>query len=154
MERISFNKAPNIYAAMAHVQNVVDNSELDYKLLELMRTRVSQLNGCAYCLDMHYKEAVHAGEDYLRLISVSAWREAPYYSKQEQAVLEFAEKLTVMNPNENNDEIHDKLNEFFSKEEIADLTLAVIQINSWNRLVKSFGPIPGKHKVRAMADGV
>lgn len=154
MERISFNKIPDIYAAMTQVQKVVDNCGLDYKLLELMRMRVSQLNGCAYCLDMHYKEAVHAGEDVLRLVSVSAWKEAPYYTEQEQAVLEFAERLTVMSPNANNDDIHDGLSKFFGKEEIAHLTLAVTQINSWNRLVKSFGPIPGKHEVAKKTETV
>jgi len=89
MERISFNELPaGFYAAMTRVQTYVDNCGLDIILLELMRMRVSQINGCAYCLDMHYKEAIHAGESAQRLISVSAWREAPYYSEKEQAVLE------------------------------------------------------------------
>jgi len=149
MERISYNEMPaGIYESMLQVQKFIDSSNLDFKLLELMRTRVSQINGCAYCLDMHYKEAIHAGEDHLRLISVSAWREAPYYSEKEQAVLAFAERLTRMPEEESNEDIHDELIEHFTKEEIAILTLAVAQINSWNRLVKSFGPVPGKYKVR------
>ncbi|WP_207420534.1 carboxymuconolactone decarboxylase family protein [Desertivirga brevis] len=149
MERISFSKLPaGVYESMTHVQNVIDNYGLDFKLLELMRMRVSQINGCAYCLDMHYKEAIHAGEEPLRLMSISAWRETPYYSPTEQAVLAFAERLTKMPDGEHNDDIHDELNKYFSKDDIAILTLAVAQINSWNRLVKSFGPVPGKYKVR------
>lgn len=150
MERIKYSELPaGLYEAMSHVQNYVDGCGLDVILLELMRTRVSQLNGCAYCLDMHSKEAIHAGESIQRLISVSVWREVPYYSEKEQAVLEFAERLTRMADNDHNEDIHDKLSAHFSKQEIANLTLAVAQINSWNRWVKSFGPTPGNYKVKS-----
>jgi AhpD family alkylhydroperoxidase len=115
--------------------------------MELMRIRVSQINSCAYCLDMHYKEAIHAGENPIRLISVSAWRETPYYTPQEQAALAFAEHLTHMPAEENSDHIHDELKKYFTPEEIANITMTVIQINSWNRLVRSFGPTPGNYKV-------
>jgi AhpD family alkylhydroperoxidase len=148
MERISFNKLPKgFYSAMNQVQTYIDNCGLDFTLLELMRTRVSQINGCAYCLDMHFKEAIEAGETMLRLISVSAWREAPYYTPQEKAVLAFAERLTIMPEGETNEDIHDELSKHFTQDEIANLTLAVVQINSWNRLVKSFGPVPGNYQV-------
>mgnify|MGYP003576686837 FL=1 len=148
MERIAYHEQPEgLYQAMKQVQDFIDKSGLDHRLLELIRTRVSQINGCAYCLDMHFKEAVHAGEDPIRLISVSAWREAPYYSGQEQAVLAFAERLTHMKPEEHSEDIHDELLKYFNKQEIAYLTLAVTQINSWNRITKSFGPVPGKYKV-------
>lgn len=147
-ERISFNELPEgLYEAMKKVQNYIDNCGLDLKLLELMRMRVSQINSCAYCLDMHFKEGIHAGETALRLISVSAWRETPYYSPKEQAVLEFAEKLTHMPMEEHSHDIHAKLEEHFSKDQIANLTLAIVQINSWNRIVRSFGFIPGNYKV-------
>ncbi|MFD2162247.1 carboxymuconolactone decarboxylase family protein [Paradesertivirga mongoliensis] len=148
MERITYSEWPEgLYPALKQVQDYIDRSGLDHRMLELMRTRVSQINDCAYCLDMHFKEAVHAGEDPIRLISVSAWRETPYYSPQERAVLEFAERLTQMRPEEDSADIHDKLRKYFSQQEIALLTLAVIQINSWNRLKRSFGSIPGKYKV-------
>ena len=147
MERIAFNKLPaGFYAALNHVQNYVDNCGLDFTLLELVRLRVSQLNGCAFCLDMHSKDALNHGESFQRLISVSAWRETPYYTPQEQAALAFAERLTVINNLEDNDDIHEELNQYFSKDEIANLTLAIIQINSWNRLVKSIGPVPGNYQ--------
>ena len=148
MERISYQEQPEgLYSAMKQVQNYIDSCGLDHLLLELMRTRVSQINGCAYCLDMHFKEAIHAGEDPIRLISVSAWREAPYYSAKEQAALAFAERLTRLPEEEHSDDIHDELLQHFSKHEIAYLTLAVAQINSWNRLTKSFGPVPGRYEV-------
>jgi AhpD family alkylhydroperoxidase len=147
MERITFKEAPGVYNALKHGQDYVDNCGLDHKLQKLIKFRVSQINSCAYCLDMHYKEAIHIGETPLRLISLSAWRETPYYTQKERAVLAFAETLTHMPAEENSDSIHDELNKYFTKEEIANITMAVIQINSWNRLVRSFGPVPGNYKV-------
>jgi AhpD family alkylhydroperoxidase len=151
MERISFKDAPGVYQALKQGQNYVDDCGLDVKLVELINFRVSQINGCAYCLDMHYKEAIHEGETPLRLISVSAWRETTYYTPAERAALAFAETLTHMPPESNSDGIHEELNKYFSKEEIINLTMAVIQINSWNRLVRSFGPVAGLYKVPAAA---
>ena len=147
MERITFNDAAGIYAALRKGQDYVDNCGLEKELVKLVQFRVSQINSCAYCLDMHYKEAMHEGIDPVKLVSVSAWREAPYYSPKEQAVLAFAELLTHMPPEQHSDSIHDELSKYFSKEEIADLTMAVIQINSWNRLTRSFGSVPGRYKV-------
>jgi AhpD family alkylhydroperoxidase len=149
MERISFKEVPGVYNALKQGQNYVDSCGLDLTLLELIRLRVSQINSCAYCLDMHYKEAIQAGESPLRLISVSAWRETNYYSPKEQTALAFAETLTHMPAEENSDSIHEELNKYFTKEEIANLTMAIVQINSWNRLVRSFGPVPGLYKVPA-----
>lgn len=151
MERISFKEASGVYNALKQGQNFVENCGLDQKLLELIYMRVSQINSCAYCLDMHYKKGVHAGESPIRLISVSAWRETNYYSPQEQAVLAFAETLTHMPAEENSEAIHEGLNKYFTKDEIANITMAVIQINSWNRLVRSFGSVAGLYKVPAAA---
>jgi AhpD family alkylhydroperoxidase len=151
MERITFKDAAGVYNALKQVQNYIDQCGLDFKLLELLRMRVSQINSCAYCLDMHYKKAIHAGESPIRLISVSAWRETNYYTPQERAVLAFAESLTHLRAEESSDNIHDELNKYFSKDEIANLTLAVIQINSWNRLTRSFGSEAGHFKVPAVA---
>ena len=134
--------------AMRHVQRYIDGAGLDRRLLELMRTRVSQINSCAYCLDMHHKDALHAGETIQRLISVSVWRETPYYSPKERAVLAFAEFLTHM-PEEHDDaHVHDELLLHFTKPEIALLSLAIAQINSWNRIVRSAGMVPGSYMVR------
>jgi alkylhydroperoxidase AhpD family core domain len=146
MERITFKDAQGVYNALKIGQDYVD-SHVDPKLKKLIQFRVSQINSCAYCLDMHYKEAMHEGIDPIKLISVGVWRETPYYTAKEQAVLAFAEHLTHMPAEVNSHNIHDELNKYFTKEEIANLTLAIIQINSWNRLVRSFGPTPGKFKV-------
>lgn len=147
MERITFNDAAGVYAALRKGQDYVDNCGLEKELVKLIQFRVSQINSCAYCLDMHYKEAMHEGIDPIKLISVSAWREAPYYSPKEQAVLAFAEVLTHMAPEQHSHDIHHELSKYFSKAEIANLTIAIIQINSWNRLTRSFGSVAGKYKV-------
>jgi AhpD family alkylhydroperoxidase len=148
MTRITEADLPaGLIDAMRHVQRYIDRSGLDARLLELMRTRVSQINSCAYCLDMHHKLALHAGETVQRLISVSAWREAPYYSKKEQAVLAFAERLTHLPAEADNENLHDELLQHFTKPEIALLSLAVAQINSWNRLMCSFATVAGNFKV-------
>jgi AhpD family alkylhydroperoxidase len=147
MERISQKEAGAAYQQMLQLQQFVDKSGFDKKLMSLLKFRVSQINSCAYCIDMHYKEAIHAGETPLRVISVSAWRETPYYTPEERAVLAFAETLTHLRPEENSDDIHDDLDKFYSKEQIAVLTLAIVAINGWNRIVRSFGPVPGRYKV-------
>ncbi len=133
---------------LTNVEKYIDKSGLDKKLLELVRFRVSQINSCAYCLDMHFKEAVYLGETEKRLYSVSAWRETPFYSDMERAVLAFAEVLTRLPEEENSDHIHDELLQYFSKAEIGYLTLCIAQINTWNRVVRSFGPVPGNYQVR------
>jgi AhpD family alkylhydroperoxidase len=151
MERISQKDAQGVVQQMLQMQQYVDSLGIDKKLLHLVRFRVSQINSCAYCIDMHFKEGIHDGDTPLRLISVSVWRETPYYTPQERAALAFAEELTHLRPEEDSEHIHDELSKYFSKEQIAHLTLAIIQINSWNRLVRSFGPTPGNYKVPAPA---
>jgi len=146
MVRITTKEAAGVYAALLKGQEFVDNCGLDPRLVALISFRVSQINSCAHCLDMHYKEAVHMGEGPVKVISVSAWRETPYYTPKEQAALAFAEYLTHMPSEHRSEGIHDELSLYFTKEEIASLTMVVIQINSWNRLVRSFGSEPGKYK--------
>jgi alkylhydroperoxidase AhpD family core domain len=149
-ERITIQDYPaGLLDGMRKTQDFIENSGLSPGLLELLYMRVSQINSCAYCIDMHYKKGLHYGETPLRLISVSAWRETPYYAEKEQAVLEFAEKLTHMPQEEHSDSILAALEKHFSKQEIAILSLAVAQINSWNRLMRSFGAVPGNFKVAA-----
>lgn len=148
MERIRQDEVPqNLLTPLLKGEEIVAKSGLDHRLLELMRVRVSQINGCAHCLDMHYKTAVHLGESAQRLISVSAWRETPYYSEKERAVLAFAERMTLLYGDDHIEDIHEDLLKHFTKDQIAWLTLAVVLINGWNRLVRSFGPTPGNYKV-------
>lgn len=147
MERISYGDAsPKLFPVLLKVQEYVDNCGIDPKLLHLLRMRVSQINSCAYCLDMHFKEGIEDGETPLRLVSVSAWRETPYYTPEEQAVLAFAETLTRLPEEQHSHHIHDELNKYYNKEEIANLTVAITQINTWNRIVRSFGTVPGKYQ--------
>lgn len=117
---------------------------LDPKLIELIDFRISTINGCAYCLDMHYKDAIALGESEQRLYSLSAWRECPYYSEKERAALAYAEAVTA---NAVDDNTYEAIERFFSKKEIADLTLAITTINQWNRFNVTFRTVPGEYKV-------
>lgn len=148
MERITYQDIPEgLISAVLKLQGYINKSGLDHKLHEMLCMRVSQINGCAYCLDMHYKEAIHAGEEPLRLISLPAWRETTYYTPKEQAALAFAEYLTRLPDNGDHEHIHEELGKHFSKQEIAILTLAISQTNTWNRLNISFGTVAGNYKV-------
>ncbi|MGI9542416.1 MAG: carboxymuconolactone decarboxylase family protein [Cyclobacteriaceae bacterium] len=147
-ERISYYELPQEFLEGLHkTEAYLKSSGLDLKLLELMKYRISQINGCAYCIDMHHKEAIHLGETELRVHSLAAWRECPFYDEKERAVLAFAEVLTIANLNAVEDEVYDNLSKFYSKVEIAILTLGITQINTWNRINKVFRSTPGQYKV-------
>jgi AhpD family alkylhydroperoxidase len=130
---------------MLKTEIYLKKSGLDPKMLELIKTRVSQINGCAFCLDMHYKDAIHLGESELRLSTLAGWRECPYYSEKEKTVLALAEALTLHPHVE--DSLFETLSRLFSRAEIADLVLAISQINSWNRLNIAFRSTPGNYQV-------
>src|SRR5205823_10591156 len=104
------------------------------KLLDLVRMRASQINGCAYCLDMHSKDARANGETEQRLYGLDAWRETPYYSARERAALEWTEALTLVSESHVPDEVYEGVREQFSEEELGHLSLAIVGINGWNRL--------------------
>lgn len=147
-ERISYQDInPKLLNSINHVNQYLAQSELDPKLRELINYRVSQINGCAFCLDMHHKELMAMGEEELRLHSLPAWRECPFYTEEEKAALAFAEAVTNANNTDVDDNIYDQLKEFFSESEIADLTVAVTQINTWNRMNEVFRPTPGNYEV-------
>ncbi|CAN5178509.1 carboxymuconolactone decarboxylase family protein [soil metagenome] len=149
MERIpQQDVSKQVYGQLLAIEGYIRTTGFDHKLLELMRFRVSLINNCAYCLDMHFKEAVHAGEDPKRLYSLSAWRETPYYTEEEQAILEFAEALTLVSNHGVSDAIFERMSQHFSTKQIADLTIAVIQINSWNRLTNVTRMEPGNYVVQ------
>lgn len=146
MERISLDETPKgMKEVLLNVEQYIAKSGMDKKLLNLMKMRASQINSCAYCLDMHSKEALHSGETAQRLFALSAWRETPYYSEKERAALAFTEILTRLPEEQSSDHIHDEVSKHFSKEEIAYLTLCIAQINTWNRIVRSFRPLPGNY---------
>ncbi len=125
---------PSAVDAMSRLEHVVHESTLEAALLELVKMRASQLNGCAYCLDMHSKYARARGEDEQRLHVLAAWREAPFYSPRERAALAWCEALTLVSETGAPDAVYRELEEHFDEEEIVALTLAVVAINGWNRL--------------------
>lgn len=125
---------PQGYDAMINLQKVVNQSKLDPKLLMLVVTRASQINGCAHCLDMHTKDALALGEDPQRLHVLAAWKEAPFYSKKERAALAWTEALTLVSQTGAPDNVYAELEKNFSPKEIMELTFAIVAINGWNRL--------------------
>lgn len=108
--------------------------------------RVSQINGCAYCLDMHSKDAIKMGETVQRIIGLDAWREAPYYTDKERAALEWTEAVTLISQNDISDELYGYVREFFDEEELFNLNLAVIAINVWNRMAIPFRAEAGSYQ--------
>ncbi len=134
------------YRAMSQLEHYVRNSGLEASLLELMKIRASQLNGCAYCIDMHTKDARAAGESEQRIYLLSAWREAPFYSERERAALEWTEALTLIADNHVPDDFYERVAAHFSNEELVNLTLAVVTINGWNRIAISFRSEPGTYQ--------
>jgi AhpD family alkylhydroperoxidase len=146
--RIAFTDASKgLLDGLFKTEMYLKRSGIDLKLQELLKYRVSQINGCAYCLDMHHKEAIALGENEQRLHSLAAWRECPYYSAKERAALAYAEAVTNLHQHGITDALFNELSQHFTKAEIADLTLAIANINSWNRLNISFRPVPGDYKV-------
>ncbi len=130
------------------LEKYVGSSGLEKPLLELVKLRASQINGCAYCLDMHTKDARAAGETEQRLYVLNAWREAPFYSDRERAALEWTEAVTLISSTHVPDEIYEKVRPYFSPEELLNLTMAIVAINGWNRLAISFRSEPGTYQVR------
>jgi AhpD family alkylhydroperoxidase len=138
--------APEGLAGLRNLQDYVERCGLEHSLLELVKTRASQINGCAYCLDMHTKDARAAGETEQRLYLLSAWREAPFYSARERAALAWTEAVTRISDGPVEDELYEEVRRQFDEKELTDLTLAVVAINSWNRLAIPFRRSVGSYR--------
>ena len=132
--------------AMLALQREVEISGLEHSLLELVKIRVSQINGCAYCIDMHTKDARALGETEQRIYALSAWRETPFFSDRERAALEWAESVTLVGDSHVPDEIYELVRRHFSEDELVSLTFALVAINGWNRLAVSFRIPPGTYQ--------
>jgi AhpD family alkylhydroperoxidase len=146
VKRISVQNIPEpLLEGMMKIEGYLKTGSLDAKLAELLKYRVSQINGCAYCLDMHHQDALLAGETEQRLHGVSAWRESPFYTPEERAALDYAEVLTLIHGHAVEDSLFETLQSFFSQAQIIEITLAITQINSWNRICKAFGSVPGTY---------
>jgi AhpD family alkylhydroperoxidase len=129
-------------------------ARLERPLFELIKIRASQINGCAYCLDMHTKDARRAGETEQRIYALNAWRETPFFSERERAALEWTEAVTRVADTHVPDEIHQRVAMLFDEAELVALTFAVVVINSWNRLAVSFRPPVGSYQPAAAAASV
>jgi AhpD family alkylhydroperoxidase len=134
-QRIDIGKvAPGVYKAMLGLETYVHQSGLEVSLLNLIKLRASQINGCAYCIDMHWKDARVNGESEQRLYGLDAWRESSYYTDRERAALDWTESVTRVSETHVPDEVYEAVRGHFSEKEQADLTLAIAAINGWNRL--------------------
>lgn len=138
--------SPDAYQAMGGLQRYVDECGLEHGLLELVKMRASQINGCAFCLDMHSKDARAAGETEQRLYLLDAWREADLYSERERAALEWTEAVTRVREGHVPDEAFAAARACFSEPELVDLTMAIVAINGWNRLAIAFRAEAGKYQ--------
>ncbi|KLT69739.1 carboxymuconolactone decarboxylase family protein [Flavobacterium sp. ABG] len=139
-----FEKGQKAIGTLFAITGYLKKSSLDKSLMELIDFRISQINNCAYCLDMHSKEALANGETTQRLFGLSAWKETPYFTKRERIALAYAEAVNACDVP---DEIYNIAQEEFTEEELIDLTLAITTINTWNRINIAFANTPGTYRV-------
>ena len=145
--RIAYNKySPNALHAMYALEKHLKSSTIEEKLLHLVKLRASQINGCAYCIDMHWKDLRAAGETEQRLYGLDAWEESPYYSERERAALAWTEVITRVTEGHVSDEVYEKVRKHLTEKELADLTLAIVAINGWNRLNVAARTVPGAYQ--------
>jgi len=145
--RLSFGAASAAaYRAMMGLERAIHESGLEPKLVHLLKLRASQINGCAYCIDMHWKDARAFGETEQRLYGLDAWREAPYYDERERAALEWIEALTNITDGHVSDEVYERARRQFGEKELVDLALVAVAINGWNRLAIAFRSEAGKYQ--------
>lgn len=138
---------PEGYQAMRTLDNYVKSSGLEPGLVELVKLRASLINGCAYCIDMHTKDARAHGETEQRLYALDAWQETPFYTQRERAALAWTEAVTKVFEGHVPDEVYEMTRKQFTEKELVNLTLAIIAINGWNRLAISFRTVPGSYQV-------
>lgn len=143
------NVAPGALKAMYAVERYVRECGLEPLLLELVKLRASQINGCAYCVDMHTKDARAHGETEQRLYAVVVWREAPFFTERERAALAWTEAVTLVSQEHVPDNVFETASKQFSAKELVDLTMAVIAINGWNRLAIGFRAVAGTYQPAA-----
>ena len=142
--------APAAFHAVLGLEEYIrKSSRLEPSLLELVRMRASQINGCAYCLDMHSKDARARGETEQRLYALNAWSETPFFSDRERAALAWTEAVTLVSQSHVPDSVYEEVREHFTEDELVHLTLAISTINVWNRLCISFRVVPGTYQPKS-----
>ncbi|MBZ5664950.1 MAG: carboxymuconolactone decarboxylase family protein [Acidobacteriia bacterium] len=147
--RIAYAKvAPGAYRAMLGLEEYLHQCGLEESLIHLIKLRASQVNGCAYCIDMHWKDLRALGESEQRLYGLDAWEESPYYTDRERAALAWTEAVTNLRDGHVRDAVYEEVRKHFSEKELADLTLAVAAINAWNRLAIAARTEPGKYQAK------
>ena len=137
--------SPDPYNAMLGLEQKLHSSGLDERLLHMVKLRASMINGCAYCIDMHWKDAVAARETEQRLYGLGAWRESPYYNDRERAALALTEAMTVITDGHVPDDVFEQARAQFSEKEVVDLAWAAAAINAWNRMAITFRAVPGRY---------
>jgi AhpD family alkylhydroperoxidase len=147
-ERVAYAKvAPGTMMAMRTLDQYVTQSGLEPELLDLVKIRASQLNGCAYCVDMHTKDARARGEGEQRLYALPVWHETPFFTDRERAALAWTEAITLLAGHRVTDELYHAGRQHFSEKQLVDLTMAIIAINGWNRLSVAFRTVPGTYQL-------
>ncbi len=142
--------APGATEAMRSLENYVNKSGLEISVIDLVKVRASQINGCAYCIDMHTKDARAHGETEQRLYALDAWRETPFYTDRERAALAWTEAITLISQGHAPDDVYNLAREQFGEKGLVDLTLAIVAINGWNRLAIGFRTVPGTYQPAAL----
>ncbi len=144
--RIDYTKyAQEALKAMLDLEKYIAQSGIDHSLIHLMKLRASQINGCAYCIDMHSIDARALGETEQRLYALNAWRETPFFTDRERAALEWTEAVTMVSETHVPDAAYEDVKKYFSEKEIVDLTIVVSTINMWNRMAISMRAVPGHY---------
>jgi len=150
--RIDYRKhAGEAQKALFALEKYLGECGLEHKLIHLIKMRASQINGCAFCIDMHSKDARALGETEQRLYELEAWRETPFYSDRERAALAWTEAVTLVSETHVPDEVYEEARKQFNEKELVDLTMAVAAINMWNRIAISFRAVPGHYKPSSSA---
>jgi AhpD family alkylhydroperoxidase len=145
--RIEYIKAaPELFKAMRPLDDYVRNCGLEPSLIDLVLIRASQINGCAYCIDMHTKDARARGETEQRIYELDAWRETPFYSEREMAALAWTEAVTLITDGHVPDDVYEEARKQFTEVELVNLTVAISLINAWNRLSIAFRSVPGRYR--------
>ena len=150
LNRISYQETPaKLYELMLNIEAYLKKCGIPSSTIELIKIQASQINACGYCLDMHHKDALKAGASLERLYLLPAWKESPCYSPEEKAALNLTDVLTRLSLSspEQIESAYNKMAEYYSKEEIANIVLVICQINSWNRIALTFGHEPGSYRV-------
>ncbi|NJR55987.1 MAG: carboxymuconolactone decarboxylase family protein [Acaryochloris sp. CRU_2_0] len=150
--RMEFGVKSAAYRGMLQLEQYVRSSGIPSILLELIKIRASQINGCAFCIDMHTKDAKLNGETEQRIYALNAWRETLFFTPEERAVLAFTEGVTLIATHPVSDEIYDEVSRYFTPDEIANLLMAIVTINGWNRIAITTRMIPGSYEPQPLRD--